>query len=84
MDFVLHASIMLFCLGELVVSYFKKDVSLKEYQPVFLKRENLIFSVVVGSISFTFSFRLNSFTSKIFNSLFPLGAEETWFFGMAI
>ena len=37
----------------------------KEHEAVFLKRQNLIFSIAAGNISFVFCFRLNIFTSKI-------------------
>ena len=39
---------------------------MKEYEAVFLKRQNLIFSIVAGSIGFNFSFRLNIFRIKDF------------------
>ena len=59
--FVLHLPIL--------ISY------LTEPRTVFLKSENLIFSIVVGVFDFAFCFRLNIFTSKISKSLLPLGTE---------
>ena len=54
------------CLLERIVTYFnvytKLEVRVKEYHAVFLKRQNLIFSVVGQSSSFVFCFRLNIFT----------------------
>ena len=38
---------------------------LEEHKAVFLMRQNLIFSIVAGSIWFNFCFRLNVFTTKI-------------------
>lgn len=38
---------------------------MKEHEAVFLKIQNLIFSVAAGNISFVFRFRFNIFTSKI-------------------
>ena len=38
--------------------------SLKEHEVVFLKRQNLIFSIAAGTILFVFCFRLNIFTTK--------------------
>ena len=42
-----------------------RGYSLKKQETVFLKKQNLIFSLAAGSISFVFCFRLNIFTSKI-------------------
>ena len=39
--------------------------SLKEHEAVFLKRQNLIFSIAAGSILFVFCLKLIVFTSKI-------------------
>ena len=39
-----------------------KSYSLKDYQAVFVKRQNLLFSVIAGSIWFAFCFKLNIFT----------------------
>ena len=53
MAFVLHVPIVIPCLVECVVSYFNEVFSLKEHEAVFfgfLKRQNLIFSIVAGSI----------------------------------
>ena len=41
-------------------SYKTRSYSLKDYESVFLKRQNLVFSIVVESI-FAFCFRLNIF-----------------------
>ena len=53
------------CLLEHVCIYFnvytKLEVSLKNCEAVFLKRQNLIFSVVAGSIWFTFCFKTKYF-----------------------
>ena len=38
--------------------------SLKEHEAVFLKKQNLIFYIAAGSISFVFCFSLNVYTSK--------------------
>ena len=50
MAFVLHVPIVYPCLPECVVTYLNEVYSLKEHDAVFLKRENLIFSIVAGSI----------------------------------
>ena len=42
-----------------------RSYSRKEHETVFLKRQNLIFSIAPESISFVFYFRLNIFTSNI-------------------
>ena len=42
-----------------------RGYSLKEHEAVFLKRQNLIFSIAAGCISFVFCFRLNIFRRKI-------------------
>ena len=42
-----------------------RGYSLKDYEDVFLKRQNLIFSIAAGSISSAFCFRLNIFVCKI-------------------
>ena len=42
-----------------------RSYSRKEHEAVFLKRQNLIFSIAPESISFVFYFRLNIFTSNI-------------------
>ena len=42
-----------------------RGYSLRKHEAAFLKRQNLIFSIVAGSISFVFCFRLNIFKSKI-------------------
>ena len=60
MAFVLHFPIAIVCLNE--------------YEDVFLKRRNLIFSIVAWSIWFAFCFRLNNFKNMISN-LLPLGVE---------
>ena len=54
MSFALHAPVVILCLLERVVTCFKEHLSLKGYEAVFLKRQNLFFSVVVGSIRFVF------------------------------
>ena len=46
-----------------------------EHEVIFWKRQNLIFSVVAGSIWFASCFRLNTFASKTPNPLLPFGAE---------
>ena len=38
---------------------------MKEHEAFFLKRQNFVFSIAAGSISFVFCFRLNIFTGKI-------------------
>ena len=48
--FVLHASIVILCLLERVVTYFDEHFSLKGHDAVFLKRQNLISSILAGSI----------------------------------
>ena len=50
MAFALHVPIVIPCLRERVVTFFNKVYTLKEYEVVFLKRQNLIFSTVAGSI----------------------------------
>ena len=65
------------CLLGLVVTFFQRlhdtrNYSVKEHEGVFLKRQNWIFSLVTGSISFNFCFRQNIFTNKISNLLLPL------------
>lgn len=55
MTFVVHAYIVILCIPEhVVVTYFNKDFSLKEHEAVFWKRQNLIFSIMAGSIGFSF------------------------------
>ena len=49
MAFVLHVPIVIPCLAECVVTYLNEVHSLKENEAVFLKRQNLIFSIVAGS-----------------------------------
>ena len=39
--------------------------NMKEYETIFLNKQNLTFSTVAGSIWFIFCFRLNIFASKI-------------------
>ena len=39
---------------------------MKEHEAVFLKRQNLVFSIAAGSISFVFCFRINIFIRKIY------------------
>ena len=50
MAFVLHAPIVIPCVLEHVVTYFKEVYSLKGHEAVILKKQNLIFSTVPGSI----------------------------------
>ena len=52
MAFVFHVTIVIPFLLENVFTYFNKVYiySLKEHEPGFLKRQNLIFSIVAGSI----------------------------------
>ena len=84
MSFVLHAPMVILCLLERVVTYFNEYFSLKGHETVFLKRQNLISSIVVGSIWFNFWFRLNIFTSEILNSLLPSGVEGTGTWGQGL
>ena len=49
--------------------YETRSYSLKEHVAVFLKRQNLVFSIVTGNIWFVSFFRLNIFTSNISNLL---------------
>ena len=74
-EWLLFVAIIIPCLFECVVTYFNPVYSLKEHKAVFLKRENLIFSIVAGSICLFFYFRLNTFPSKISNFLLPFGVE---------
>ena len=50
--FVLYVPIVIPCLLEYVFTYFNRVYSLKEHEAVFFKRQNLIFYIVAGSISF--------------------------------
>ena len=50
-----------------------RNYSLEEHEAAFLKRQNLFFSTVTGSIWFTFW--LNIFWSKISNLLLPFEAK---------
>ena len=52
MAFVLHVPIAIPCLLEYRFTYFTEVYSLKEHETVFLKRQNLDFSIVAGSIWF--------------------------------
>ena len=63
--FVFHVPVVITCLLECIVIYLNKVYSLKEHEAVFLRRQNLIYSVVAGSTWFVFCFRLNNFTSNI-------------------
>ena len=45
--------------------YDTRGYSLKDYEDVFLKKQNLIFPIAAGNISSAFCFRLNIFTCKI-------------------
>ena len=54
---------------------FNRVYDLKEHEAVFLKRQNLFFSIVGGSISFVSCFGLNIFTIKISNLLLLLAAK---------
>ena len=73
--FLLHNFIVILCLLELVVTYFNKIYSLKEHKAIFLKKQNLIFSLVAGSICFVFCFKVTIFTSKISNLLILFSDE---------
>ena len=53
-----------------------RSCGLKEHEAVFLKRQNLIFSMLPGSFSFVFCFRLRIFTSKILSLLLLLGRSR--------
>ena len=46
--------------------YKTRSYSMKEYEAIFLKWQNLIFSIVAGSIWLNFSIRLNIFRTKDF------------------
>ena len=48
MAFVLHVPIVIHCLLECLVTYFNEVYSLKK-QAFFLKRQNLIFSIIAES-----------------------------------
>ena len=50
-----------------------RSCGLKEHEAVFLKRQNLIFSMLAGGFSFVFCFRLHIFTSKVSSLLLLLG-----------
>ena len=74
MAFILHLPISLFVyhlLSTWTCGYLVKSPQetrgyiLKEHEDVFLKRQNLFFSLAAESISFVFCFRLNIFTGKI-------------------
>ena len=69
--FVFHALVVVTCLLEQVITYFSKTYSLKEDEASSLKRQNLIFSIVAGSVWFALNFRLNVFTSKTSNLVLP-------------
>ena len=73
--FLLHNFIVILCLLELVVTYFNKIYSLKEHKAIFLKKQNLIFYLVAGSICFVFCFKVTIFTSKISNLLILFSEE---------
>ena len=62
MTFVLHLPVVIPCL--------------KEPEAVFLKKQNLYFSIAAECIWFVFYFRLIIFTRKISNLLLSLGAED--------
>ena len=47
----------------------------EEHKAVFLKKQNLIFSVVAGSIWFAFYSRLNIFVRKVSKLALPLGEQ---------
>ena len=63
------------CLLERVVTFFN-EVYMTDFEAVFLKRQNLIFSIVARSSSLVFCFRLNILTSEISNLLSLLVAER--------
>ena len=74
MSFVLHAPIVIPCLlGYL----FRRIFNLKEHEAVFLKRQNLMFSIVAGSNWFVFCFRLKIFLSRILKSFLPSRVQGT-------
>ena len=50
--------------------------NMKEHEAVFLKRKNLIFSIIAGSIWLVFCKRSNILTSKIWNLFLSLRAKE--------
>ena len=54
MAFALYVPIAIPCLLEYGLTYFYDVYSLKEHEVVFLKRQNLIFSIVAESIWFAF------------------------------
>ena len=58
---ILHIPIAISCLLEYVATYFKGVYSLKEHGAIFLKKQNLTFSIVVGSIWFAFWFQTKYF-----------------------
>ena len=76
MAFVLYFLIVIPGLLERVITYMKLEAIVWRSTMIFtLTRQNLIFSIVAGSIWFHFCFRLNIFTTKISNLLLPLGVE---------
>ena len=50
MAFVFYVPNVIPCLLEYVDTYFNKVYSLKEHEAIFLKRQNLVYSIVAGSI----------------------------------
>ena len=83
--FALYVPIVIMCLLEWMVTYFSKVYSLKEHEAFFFnKRQNWIFSRVAASIWFVFCFRLNIFSSKIWDFLLSLrvkwaSGRESWY-----
>ena len=75
MAFISYFLIVILCLVERMVTYLKVYTKL-EVIGYFLKKQNLIFSIVAGSIWFAIYIRLNNFTSKISKFLLPLRADE--------
>ena len=78
MGLVLHVPIVIPFLLECMVTYCNKVYSLKEREDIFFKRQDLFFFYSSLKYLFVFCFRLNIFTSKIWNFLLCLGVEGEW------
>ena len=79
--FVLHFPIVLLCLFERMVTYFKVYAKLEDIvwrnMKVFFEETKFHFFIKAGSICFVFCFRLNSLISKTSNFVLHFGGRES-------
>ena len=80
-DFVLYFSIVLLCLFERMVTYFKVYAKLEDIvqrnMKLFFEETKFDFFIEAESICFVFCYRLNSLISKISNFVLPIWGRES-------